>query len=85
MEDIYWKKLNVFQKIILCFGWCGVANMWFWVALLIHNSITQDKKFWSPKSYRVVYVFGWIYFIAAAIFLTALIIIGTLLITGIIK
>ncbi len=69
MENIYWKKLSFFKKIILCFGWVGVLNLIFWIALLIYHLTTKEKKFWTPGSYRVVYVFGWIYFITLILFL----------------
>jgi len=63
MKKIYWKKLSWFEKIIFSFGWLGVLNLAFWIALLIYHVTTQEKKFWTPGSFRVVYVFGWIYFI----------------------
>lgn len=63
MEEITWKKLNPFKKFIFALGWLSVLNLGFWIALIIHNNITQEDKFWNGKSYRIVYVFGWINFI----------------------
>jgi len=63
MKDIDWKKLNLFQKIIFCMGWIYAITPIFWIALLIHSAITQEDKFWNPKSFRVIYVFGWIFLI----------------------
>jgi len=67
MDDIYWKKLSGFDKLVFSLGWLSVLNLGFWIVLIIHNNLTQDEKFWTPKSYRVVYVFGWINFIGLLI------------------
>lgn len=63
MEKIYWKKLGFFEKVIFILGWFNVLNLAFWIALLIYHVTTHEKKFWTPGSYRVVQVFGWIVFI----------------------
>jgi len=64
MEKIYWSKLNWFKKIIFSFGWLSVLNLGFWIALIIYANYTQEDKFWTAGSFRVVYVFGWINFIS---------------------
>ena len=60
MEKIYWKKLSGFKKFIFSLGWLGVINLLFWVAMLVYYFSAKEKKFWTPGSYRVVYVFGWV-------------------------
>lgn len=67
MEKIYWKKLGFFGKVIFILGWFNVLNFAFWISLLIYHAATGEKRFWTPGSYRVVYVFGWIVFIAIII------------------
>ena len=63
MKNIIWKKLSIFKKFIFCLGWFAVFSPGFWIALIIHNNLTQQDKFWTPGSFRVVFVFGWIHFI----------------------
>jgi hypothetical protein len=74
MKEIYWKELNVFEKIIFCLGWTSAFRLVFWIALTIHNSIEQEKKFWNPKSFGIVYIFGWIQFVTLIIFLLGVLI-----------
>ena len=67
MEKIYWNKLNGFKKFIFVLGWFGVLNLLFWIALLIYHVVTKEKRFFTPGSYRVVYIFGILYFIALCV------------------
>ena len=69
MEKIYWDKLHGFKKFIFALGWIGVINWMFWVAMIIYYFAAHEKKFWSPGSYRVIYVFGWINFISLILLL----------------
>ena len=64
MDKIYWNKLGFFGKVIFVLGWLNVLNLIFWVSLLIYHAVTGEKRFWTPGSYRVVYVFGVISFAA---------------------
>lgn len=64
MEKIYWDKIHGFKKFIFAIGWISVINWMFWVAMIIYYFVAKEKKFFSPGSYRVVYVFGWINFVA---------------------
>lgn len=63
MENIYWKKLTTFQKVIFCFGWLAVFNIGFWIIMIIYNNVTQEDNFWNPGSLRIVFIFGWIHFV----------------------
>ena len=72
MEKIIWKKLTSFKKIIFSLGWLSVLNLVFWIALLIYHVSTKEKKFFTPGSFRVVYVFGWINFVTLLILLLGL-------------
>lgn len=69
----------MFKKIIFCFGWLGVLNLAFWIAMLVYYNITQEDKFWSAGSYRIVYIFGWVYFITLMLGLILGIILESLL------
>ena len=70
MEKIYWEKLSTTNKLILILGWFNILNFVFWISLLIYHSVTNEKKFWTPGSYRVVYVFGMILFLVLIALLT---------------
>lgn len=74
MEQIYWNKLNIFGKIAFVFGWLGVLNLVFWIAMIIIHSYTKNKykNFFNPETFKVVYVFGWIYLMIFAIFIIVL-------------
>jgi hypothetical protein len=74
MKDIVFNKLKTFDKIVFCLGWLSAINLAFWITLLIHNALVYSDTFFNPKSYRVVYVFGWInlVLIALAIFFSIL-------------
>lgn len=71
MKDIYWKKFTWFEKFIFAIGWLGVLSVIFWIIMVIVyynkiNSKKSDKRylcFFNPHTYKVVYVFGWIYFV----------------------
>ena len=67
MAEFVWKKEGIFNKALYCFGWLGVLNLLFWIVIIIVGNLNYDKKFWNPKTYFVVYVFGWIYLIALII------------------
>ena len=69
MEKINYKKLSTFKKIIFILGWFNVLSIVFWVAMVIYHIVTKEKKFFTPGSYRVVYIFGWITFISLIVFL----------------
>ena len=53
MKEISWHKLEIFQKIIFSLGWIGVLNLSFWIALIIHNNITQEDKFEEPLNFSI--------------------------------
>ena len=72
MKEIYWNKLNIFEKGILCIGWLGVLSLLFWIIIVfiyysgVHKKRSKKKqkkftKFFNPHTLKVVYVFGWIY------------------------
>lgn len=63
MENIHWKRLRPLEKGIFVLGWFNILNFVFWISLLIYHAVTGEKRFWTPGSYRVVYIFGWIVFI----------------------
>lgn len=60
MEEIDLEKVSTFKQIVFALGWIWVVNPIFWVALLVYHISTKEKKFWTPGSYRVVYIFGWV-------------------------
>ena len=64
MKQIIWDKLNSFEKLIFILGWIGVLNLIFWIIIIIVYSYTRDKykTFFNSETFKVVYVFGWIYF-----------------------
>ncbi len=62
MKEFTWKKEDLFRKIVFCCGWLGVLVPIFWIAIIMSNNINQEEKFWNPKSFRIVYIFGLIFF-----------------------
>ena len=68
MKDIYWKKLNWYNKIAYIIGWLGILNIWFWIILsILYYSKNEERKIYqplfNPHTKKVIYVFGWIYLI----------------------
>jgi len=91
MRDIYWKKLSGFEKFLFVLGWVGGLNAVFWIAVVIVYYVKINKKvdkkylyFFNPHTYKVVYVFGWIYFVSL-ILLFILLIIGIIFFAGLIS
>ncbi|MCK4441056.1 MAG: hypothetical protein KAU90_03560 [Sulfurovaceae bacterium] len=74
MKEIIWKKLNLFEKIIICLGFLNVWNPFFWILLIIFNfpGLNKHEDFFNPSSMKVVYFFGWINFIWVSIILTSI-------------
>jgi len=70
MRDIYWKELSGFKKFLFVLGWIGVLNAFFWiVTVIVYYTKIKNKKvdkkylyFFNPHTYKVVYVFGCIWF-----------------------
>ena len=81
MKDIYWKELSGFEKFLFAIGWLGVLSVVFWIVMVIvYYTKIKDKKankkylyFFNPHTYKVVYVFGWIYFVLLIITIILLI------------
>lgn len=60
MAEFVWEKSNLLKKACFCLGWTAVLNLVFWIAIIIIGSMKFEDKFWSSKTFFVVYVFGWI-------------------------
>lgn len=91
MKDICWKELSGFEKFIFAIGWLGALNAVFWIAMVIVYYTKINKKvnkkylyFFNPHTYKVAYVFGWIYFVLF-ILLFLLVILGTIFYVGLLR
>jgi len=67
MKAIYWKKLTGFEKFLFVLGWFSAGNALFWIIMLI-TYVTRDESkklynnFFSPHTFKVPYIFGWVSF-----------------------
>ncbi len=78
MKGIDPKELNTFGKFIFYMGWFNILNITFWVSILVVNAYYKEKEFWNPRSWRVVYLFGWITLITS-ITIAIVIVLGAIL------
>ncbi len=58
MDDFIWKNEKVINKIVFVCGWFIIWTLPFWFWLWAYNSRKDEEKFFNPRSFRIIWIYG---------------------------